>query len=360
MMTRKKLLILSFHAASMLIQMAHGDAYDSYNMILGETNGYIQSSFLDDTVCTETEKRHFNHCERMKPGQIKNDATKNGTCDGLKLIVKDCFPILKNCLNENKMKVMVRSYLKNYVVAQEDFESLQRIQNCPIIKENIGSNDEHIYCTQNMLSQKYGQWFQCNIKTFKTLEQKLLALQKSNSGLRHITRSRNWMYSQRSSSGQSILLRSDVKREFCEALRVLTEEKCGKIAEKCEPRESLDAFRNAHRLNVGEALNKFIFGNAQLYTNNFVNIEQCKDLNNWNREEHRNGEHNYSALLETSSKKDYVWVLENNEIITEDPIIFDQSLQQPLKSKGMTLNMAPFLRLGELGIIMYQIINGAL
>ena len=355
-------------------------------------------------------------------------------------------------------------------------------------------------------------------------------------------------------------------------MRVLTEEKCGKIAEKCEPRENLDAFRNAHRLNVGEALNKFIFGNAQLYTNNFVNIEQCKDFNNWNREEHRNGEHNYSgiiskgysnnerritpgviqpqfseigqskkstlrakpytptrstkpnnyslyriknkrrplltkspkntnhtnticrlianqyattdytnipsfcknsylreskklpstltrnltlnfdntnfvknsnlidshnpelnglnksnrnitemisfknltsillnkfisnnfskdkiinsyyklpiqnltgpfeshkdesflirnnltnvtkfdeALLDTSSKNDDVWVLENNEIITEDPIFFDQSLQQPLKSKGMALNMAPFLRLGELGIIMYQIINGA-
>ena len=36
--------------------MAHVDAYDSYNMILGETSGYIQSSFLDDTGCTETEK----------------------------------------------------------------------------------------------------------------------------------------------------------------------------------------------------------------------------------------------------------------------------------------------------------------
>ena len=38
------------------LQMAHVDAYDSYNMILGETSGYIQSSFLDDTGCTETEK----------------------------------------------------------------------------------------------------------------------------------------------------------------------------------------------------------------------------------------------------------------------------------------------------------------
>ena len=93
MMTQKSLLILSFHAASMLIQvtgffeiimkqfndsftiikstinytthryislqMAHVDAHDSYNMILGETSGNIQSSFLDDTVCTETEKVSF-------------------------------------------------------------------------------------------------------------------------------------------------------------------------------------------------------------------------------------------------------------------------------------------------------------
>jgi len=359
-MARKSLLILSFNAASIVMQMAHVDAYDSYNMILGETSGYIQSSFLDDTGCTETEKRHFNHCEKTKSNQIQYDATKNGTCDGLKFIVKDCFPILKNCLTENKMKVKVKSYLKNYVVEQEDFESLQRIQNCPIIKENVGSNDERIYCTQNMLNKKYGQWFQCNIKTFKNLEQKLLALQKSNSGLRHITRSRNWMYSQRSSSGQSILLRSDVKREFCEALRELTEEKCGKIAEKCEPRENIDAFRNAHRLNVGAALNKFIFGNAQLYTNNFVNTEQCKGFNNWDKEEDRNGEHNHYASLETSSENDNVWVLENNEVITEEPIFFDPSLQQPLKSKGITLNTTPFLRLGELGIIVYQIINGAL
>ena len=39
--------------------MAHVDAYDSYNMILGETSGYIQSSFLDDTGCTETEKVQY-------------------------------------------------------------------------------------------------------------------------------------------------------------------------------------------------------------------------------------------------------------------------------------------------------------
>ena len=36
-------------------------------------------------------QRHFNHCEKMKSGQIKNDATKNGTCDGLKFIVKVSF-----------------------------------------------------------------------------------------------------------------------------------------------------------------------------------------------------------------------------------------------------------------------------
>ena len=39
-----------------IMQMAHVDAYKSYNMILGKRSGYINSSFLDDTGCTETEK----------------------------------------------------------------------------------------------------------------------------------------------------------------------------------------------------------------------------------------------------------------------------------------------------------------
>ena len=124
---------------------------------------------------------------------------------------QECFPILNSCVDKEKIKKNVVSYLKAFVDAQEDFESLQRIQHCKIVKvlfcqlhifqlikfyemivsllffpfsvkDYIGNNDEHVYCTQNMLNQKYGQWFQCNIKTFKDLEQKLLLLQKSNSG----------------------------------------------------------------------------------------------------------------------------------------------------------------------------------
>ena len=36
-------------------------------------------------------QRHFNHCEKTKSNQIQYDATKNGTCDGLKFIVKVSF-----------------------------------------------------------------------------------------------------------------------------------------------------------------------------------------------------------------------------------------------------------------------------
>ena len=40
---------------------------------------------------------------------------------------------------------------------------------------------------------------------------------------------------------------------------------CGKIAERCEPNKTLETFRYTHRMNVGEALNKFIFGNVKLF-----------------------------------------------------------------------------------------------
>ena len=363
------------------------------------------------------------------------------------------------------------------------------------------------------------------------------------------------------------MLRSDIQREFCKALRSLTFGKCGKIAEKCEPKENLNQFRNTHQLNVAEALNKFIFGNAKLYTNNFVKTDQCNHVDIWQTEKesekpvgnfgsninrgysnverkiipgviqppfsdvgrskklrihsssnvpthpseiqqyslyriknkrrqlftkspknsnHTNcnvilrqnltpdisnipflckqttaqlhpqslnskqdlddshdSYHNDSklinirdlknktitsritnkipfenlktllleqfniqnnsidqnhtsflphsveearksildsnngsflirnnltgltkigeSLLETSNDDKNVWILENNEIVTEEPVFFaDKSLQQPLKSKGLTLNMAPFLRFGEIGIIIYQILYGAL
>ena len=367
--------------------------------------------------------------------------------------------------------------------------------------------------------------------------------------------------------GQNILLRSDIQREFCKTLRLLTEGKCGKIAEKCEPNENLQTFRYAHRLNVGEALNKFIFGNAQLYTNNFVNIDQCNQINDWHNEKNqdtpvdnvgntikgysnierritpgviqpqfsdvsqsknsrthskpyisthftkqshyplyriktkrrrlftkspnqfnhtnaicnlvlrqyvsqdnsnipsyckniispghfgRNIKQNsyetnvvedsksitilepknptkiignrtitelipfqnltstllttfesknvsndqnitlfYSlpiqnftkpvlgyrnktfvirnnltkyrkygpTILDTSNDNSQEWILENNEIVTVEPVFIDKALQQPLRSKGVALNMTPFLRLGEMGIIIYQILYGSL
>ena len=363
-------------------------------------------------------------------------------------------------------------------------------------------------------------------------------------------------------------MRSDIQREFCKALSSLTTGKCGKIAEKCEPPVNISQFRNAHRLNVADALNKFIFGNARLYTNNFVKLEQCNHVNFWHTEEEsekpignfgstkrgysnierqiipgviqptfldvdrlkklrihsssnapthptktrqyslyriknkrrqlftkspstsnhtntmcnvivhqnmtpgisnipflcketinaqahklnanpklnlddsHNANYNDSKLInipylqtniiksnitnkipfenltsllldrfssqnisfdqnhtsfiphsiekarqsildskhgsflisnnltgltkvgeslsEASNDDNNVWILENNEIITEEPIYYDKSLQQPLKSKGLTLNMTPFLRFGEIGIIIYQILYGAL
>ena len=363
------------------------------------------------------------------------------------------------------------------------------------------------------------------------------------------------------------MLRSDIQSEFCKTLRLLTEGKCGKIAEKCEPNENLQTFRYAHRLNVGEALNKFIFGNAQLYTNNFVNIDQCNQINDWHNEKNQDtpvenvgntikgysnierrmipgviqprfpglsqsknsrthskpyipthstkkshypiyrmkakrrrlftkapnqfnhtnaicnsilrqylsqdnsnvpsyckntirpvnfgrtivensnetytvndtksinihepknpkkatenriitelipfqnltstllttfGSKNVSndqninmfyslpiknftkpdlvhrnktfvirnnltkyrkygpTILDTSSDSREEWILENDEIVTEEPVFIDKALQQPLRSKGVTLNMTPFLRLGEMGIIIYQILYGSL
>ena len=57
---------------------------------------------------------------------------------------------------------------------------------------------------------------------------------------------------------------------------------CGKVAERCEPIETLESLRSTHRTNVAEALNKFIFGNVKLYANNFIEVGQCDIFQNRN------------------------------------------------------------------------------
>ena len=90
---------------------------------------------------------------------------------------------------------------------------------------------------------------------------------------------------------------SKIQMEFCKALKSLTTGRCGKIAERCEQNATMENFRNAHRINVGEALNKFIFGSVKLFNGNFFKIDQCNVVS---IDEYEEG---YEATQEGSGSK---------------------------------------------------------
>ena len=52
---------------------------------------------------------------------------------------------------------------------------------------------------------------------------------------------------------------------------------CGETAEKCESKDTLKDFRQKLHANVGEALNKFIFGNVDLFNNNYIDVGKCNN-----------------------------------------------------------------------------------
>ena len=77
--------------------------------------------------------------------------------------------------------------------------------------------------------------------------------------------------------GTNLPRRQDIQKEYCIALQSLTTGVCGKIAEKCESKDTLNDFRQKLHANVGEALNKFIFGNVDLFNNNYMDVGKCNN-----------------------------------------------------------------------------------
>ena len=60
--------------------------------------------------------------------------------------------------------------------------------------------------------------------------------------------------------------------------------------------------------------------------------------------------------LDTAGREEDTWIYDDQTSATKKPLVDVMPFQLPLKSRGITLGMNPFLQIGEIGMIMYPVL----